>query len=91
MTPASLLQLLRAGQISRDRWARSPDPEEKRLSPHQSPYISMRGQVGWGIALIVIGVVIALIIPIFGIPLVVIGIALIIWRGREEIIEKAEE
>ncbi|HOB17584.1 MAG TPA: hypothetical protein PKK74_02655 [Candidatus Methanoculleus thermohydrogenotrophicum] len=51
----------------------------------------MRGQVGWGIALIVIGVVIALIIPIFGIPLVVIGIALIIWRGREEIIEKAEE
>lgn len=48
----------------------------------------MQNQVRWGIALTVIGVVVALLVPIFGIPLVVIGIALLIWRGREDIIEE---
>ena len=51
----------------------------------------MRSQVRWGIALMVIGVVTALIIPFFGIALVVIGIALLIWRGREETIEGIKE
>ena len=48
----------------------------------------MQNQVRWGIALTVIGVVFALLVPIFGIPLVVIGIALLVWRGREDIIEE---
>ncbi len=48
----------------------------------------MQNQVRWGIALAAIGVVLALLVPIFGIPLVVIGIALLIWRGREDIIEE---
>lgn len=51
----------------------------------------MRSQVRWGIALTVIGAVIALIIPIYGIPIAVIGIALLIWRGREEVIEEVKE
>lgn len=51
----------------------------------------MRSQVRWGIALTVIGAVIALLIPIYGIPLVAIGIALLIWQGREEIIEEITE
>jgi len=45
----------------------------------------------WGIALTVIGAVVALLVPFYGIPLVVIGIALIIWRGREEIVEEIKE
>jgi len=53
--------------------------------------VGMRSQVRWGIALMVIGVVTALIIPFFGIALVVIGIALLIWRGREETIEGIKE
>ncbi|MCK9277234.1 MAG: hypothetical protein M0P22_03995 [Methanoculleus sp.] len=51
----------------------------------------MRSQVRWGIALLVIGAVVALLIPFFGIPLVVIGIALIVWRGREDTIEEIRE
>ncbi|MCK8519681.1 hypothetical protein [Methanoculleus sp. 7T] len=51
----------------------------------------MRSQVRWGIALTVIGAVIALIIPIYGIPIAVIGIALFIWRGREDVIEEIRE
>ncbi|MDD3932954.1 hypothetical protein [Methanoculleus sp. UBA303] len=51
----------------------------------------MRSQVRWGIALIVIGALLGLIIPFFGIPLVVIGIALIVWRGREDTIEEIRE
>lgn len=53
--------------------------------------ISMRNQVRWGIALIITGVVVALLVPLFGIPFVAIGIALLIWRKREEIIEKVKE
>ena len=51
----------------------------------------MQSQIRWGIVLIAIGAVIALISPIFGIPLVVIGIALLIWRGREGVIEGIKE
>ena len=58
----------------------------------------MRSQVIWGIALTVIGAAIAIVavlgIPfllIYSIPLVVIGLALIIWRGREETIEAIKE
>ncbi|WP_342771921.1 hypothetical protein [Methanoculleus sp. UBA300] len=51
----------------------------------------MRSPVRWGIALIVIGAVLALIVPIFGIPFIVIGLALIVWRGREETIEPIKE
>ncbi len=53
--------------------------------------IGMQSQVGWGIVLIVIGAGIALIIPIVGIPLAGLGVALLIWRGREEIIEEIRE
>ena len=51
----------------------------------------MQSATRWGITLIVIGVILALLIPIFGIPLVVIGIALIVWRGREDTIEEIKE
>ncbi len=53
--------------------------------------LCMRSPVRWGIALIVIGAVLALIVPIFGIPFIVIGLALIVWRGREETIEPIKE
>ncbi|WP_197018470.1 hypothetical protein [Methanoculleus sp. MH98A] len=58
----------------------------------------MRSQVIWGIVLTAIGAAIALIavlgIPfllIYSIPLIVIGLALIIWRGREEVLEAIKE
>lgn len=51
----------------------------------------MQSQVRWGIALTIIGVLLALLVPFFGIPLVVIGVALLIWRGREDIIEEIRE
>ncbi|WP_173425814.1 hypothetical protein [Methanoculleus bourgensis] len=51
----------------------------------------MRSQMRWGIALTVIGAVVALLVPFYGIPLVVIGIALIIWRGREDVIDEIKE
>ncbi|MDN5341092.1 MAG: hypothetical protein PWQ30_2201 [Euryarchaeota archaeon] len=58
----------------------------------------MRNQVIWGIALTAIGAVISIIaalgllfLLIYGIPLIVIGLALIIWRGREETIEAIKE
>ncbi|WP_332448625.1 hypothetical protein [Methanoculleus sp.] len=51
----------------------------------------MQSAVRWGIALIVIGVILALLIPFFGIPLIVIGVALLIWRGREGTIEAIKE
>jgi uncharacterized membrane protein len=59
--------------------------------PEPVAWICMRSQVRWGIALIVIGALLGLIIPFFGIPLVVIGIALIVWRGREDTIEEIRE
>ncbi|NLA38202.1 MAG: hypothetical protein GX882_02215 [Methanomicrobiales archaeon] len=51
----------------------------------------MQSQTLWGIALTAIGVVVALLVPIFGVPLIVLGVALIIWRGREEAIEEIRE
>ena len=57
----------------------------------------MRSQVRWGIALTVIGAVIAAIgirfpfLLIYAVPLIVIGLALIVWRGREETIEAIRE
>jgi len=58
----------------------------------------MRNQVLWGIALTAIGAAITIIavlglpfLLIYGIPLIVIGLALIIWRGREETIEPIKE
>jgi hypothetical protein len=52
----------------------------------------MRSQVRWGIALIVAGCV--LLIPsmpfllIYALPLILIGVALIAFRGREDSIEE---
>ncbi|MDK2890024.1 MAG: hypothetical protein PWR21_656 [Methanoculleus sp.] len=58
----------------------------------------MRSQVLWGIALTAIGAAITavalLALPfllIYSVPLIAIGLALIIWRGREEIIEAIRE
>ncbi|WP_250987018.1 hypothetical protein [Methanoculleus oceani] len=58
----------------------------------------MRSQVIWGIALTAIGAAITaiaiLVLPfllIYGVPLIAIGLALIIWKGREETIEAIKE
>ncbi len=58
----------------------------------------MRSQILWGVALTAVGIAIALIavfglpfLLIYGVPLIVIGIALIVWQGREEIIEEIGE
>ncbi len=58
----------------------------------------MRSQVRWGIALTAIGAAITVIaivglpfLLIYGVPLIVIGVALIVWRGREETIEAIRE
>jgi hypothetical protein len=55
----------------------------------------MRSQVWWGILLIVIGAAMAsAVFPfllIYGIPLIVIGIVLILYRRREETIEQVRE
>jgi hypothetical protein len=56
---------------------------------------SMRSQVSWGIALIVLGAVIAAIgfpyLLLWGIPIVLIGIGLVLYRNREETIEQVHE
>lgn len=57
----------------------------------------MQSQITWGILLLVAGLVLTAIsltvIPVFflfyGVPMIVIGGALIIFRRREEIIEEA--
>ncbi|GAB7016579.1 hypothetical protein [Methanogenium cariaci] len=59
----------------------------------------MQSQITWGILFLAAGLVLTLIsvtvIPLFflfyGIPLLVIGVALIIFRRREEIIEEAAD
>ncbi|WP_261597819.1 hypothetical protein [Methanoculleus formosensis] len=58
----------------------------------------MRNQMIWGIALTAIGAAIAIVailgIPfllIYAVPFIVIGLALIVWRGREEKIEAIRE
>ena len=52
----------------------------------------MRSQTKWGIAFVIIGLLIApLLFPftlLYSIPLLGIGLALILFRRREEIIEK---
>lgn len=52
----------------------------------------MRSQTKWGIALMTVGAIISpLIFPlslIYSIPLILIGIALILFRKREEKIEE---
>ncbi|WP_169746323.1 hypothetical protein [Methanoculleus sediminis] len=58
----------------------------------------MRSQVLWGIVLTAIGAAITIIavlglpfLLLYSIPLIAIGVALIIWRGREESIEAIRE
>ncbi len=52
----------------------------------------MRSQTKWGVAFVILGVLISpLAFPfllIYSIPLILIGTALIIFRGREEKIEE---
>ncbi|MDI6867793.1 hypothetical protein [Methanoculleus sp.] len=58
----------------------------------------MQSQIICGLALTVIGGTIAgvaiawlPVLLIYAVPLIVIGVALLIWRGREEIIEPIKE
>lgn len=58
----------------------------------------MRSQILWGIVLTALGAVIAAIaiaalpfLLIYAVPLILIGIALIVWQGREEQIEAIKE
>ncbi|MDV2482396.1 protein BatD [Methanoculleus sp. Wushi-C6] len=58
----------------------------------------MRSQVLWGIVLTALGAVIAAIaiagpvfLLIYALPLILIGLALIVWRRREETIEAIRE
>jgi len=58
----------------------------------------MRRQVLWGILLPALGAVIAavaiagpLFLLIYAVPLILIGIALVVWRGREDTIEAIRE
>jgi uncharacterized membrane protein len=54
----------------------------------------MKSQVKWGIAFMAIGLIILPLgypyLLVYTIPLVIIGIALIVFRNREVIIEKEE-
>lgn len=63
----------------------------RTIIPKTITKMGMQNQVRWGIALIIIGILLALLVPFFGIPLAVIGAALLIWRGREENIEPIKE
>jgi hypothetical protein len=72
--------------------------KRERLSVDPSQKMDMRNQVIWGIALTAIGAAIAIIaalglpfLLIYSVPLIVIGLALIVWRGREETIEAIKE
>ncbi len=58
----------------------------------------MRSQVLWGIILTALGAVIAavaiagpLFLLIYAVPFILIGIALVVWRGREDTIEAIRE
>jgi len=57
----------------------------------------MKSQVKWGIAMIIIGLVISLFafgfpfLLIYAVPLILIGAGLIVYKGREEIIEEVVE
>lgn len=54
----------------------------------------MKNQVKWGLFFIIFGIIISFIVfpitLIYSTPLIIIGIALIIFSKREEIIEKVE-
>jgi len=63
----------------------------RTIIPAPAAEICMQSQVGWGIALTVIGAVVALILPICGLPIIAVGVALLIWRGREDTIEEIKE
>lgn len=56
---------------------------------------SMRSQVKWGIVLLIIGLVLAPIwfpfLLIYAVPLILIGLALIVFRRREEALEEVQE
>ena len=72
--------------------------KRERLSVDPSQKMGMRNQVIWGIALTAIGAAIAavallgpLFLLIYAAPALVIGLALIIWRGREETLEAIKE
>ncbi|MDI6719973.1 MAG: hypothetical protein QMD46_10215 [Methanomicrobiales archaeon] len=55
----------------------------------------MRSQVKWGIILLVIGLVLAPIgfpyLLVYAVPLILIGLALIAFRRREETLEEIRE
>ncbi len=55
----------------------------------------MKSQVKWGIAMIIIGLVISPFgfpfLLIYAVPLILIGGGLIVYKGREEIIEEVVE
>ena len=59
----------------------------------------MQSQILWGVLLLAAGLVLTVlsitVIPVFllfyGIPLIAIGAALLIFRKREEIIEEAQD
>ncbi len=55
----------------------------------------MRSQVKWGIVLLIIGLVLAPIwfpfLLIYAVPLILIGLALIVFRRREEALEEVQE
>ena len=70
----------------------------KRLSLQKREKEGMQSQIIWGLALTLLGGVVAgaaiawlPVLLIYAIPLIAIGVALIIWRGREEILEPVEE
>lgn len=71
---------------------------ETDLFTRQTKGYEMQSQIAWGILLFSVGLfvtfILGTVIPflfLYGIPLVVIGAALIIFRKREEIIEEAAD
>jgi len=70
----------------------------KRLSLQKREKEGMQSQIIWGLALTLLGGVVAgaaiawlPVLLIYAVPLIAIGGALLIWRGREEILEPVEE
>jgi len=71
------------------------NPHTAILSSPRPPRIRMKSQVKWGLGLILLG---AILLPvgfpfllIYAVPLILIGIALIIFRNREDRIEQVQE
>ena len=72
--------------------------ERQIYSSGLTKWYEMQSQIAWGILLFSVGLfvtfILGTVIPLlflYGIPLVIIGAALIIFRKREEIIEEAAE